>query len=149
MNITWFLSIFIFIVILHFSAAVECPSSDIPYFEIECPACAVYICGGKSGSGCPDDFFRDCSIFKNAIKFIDSKNYLYLNYFDRFVTYVSGCEQELDGQPCIQEKVENFKKEIANYKGGILWNASGNQNGAIKLIGILGIGWIIFTVWIY
>uniref|UniRef100_A0AC34FQW8 Uncharacterized protein n=1 Tax=Panagrolaimus sp. ES5 TaxID=591445 RepID=A0AC34FQW8_9BILA len=140
-----FLLIFVLTFILTHVFAVECPSSDMPYFEIECPACTFYICGEKNGAGCPDDFFRDCSTFKDAIKFIDNKNYLYLNYFDGSVTYVSGCEHELDGQPCIQDKTENFAKEIEKYKGdGILWNDSNCQNSAGKLIGIIVIGWIFY-----
>uniref|UniRef100_A0A914YGH4 Uncharacterized protein n=1 Tax=Panagrolaimus superbus TaxID=310955 RepID=A0A914YGH4_9BILA len=122
--------------------AVECSSSDMPYFEIECPACTFYICGKKNGAGCPDDFFHDCSNFGEAIKFIDSKNYLYLNYFDGFVTYISGCEQELDGQPCLRDKKENFEKEIEKYESGILWNNSNCQKSAFKVIGIIGIAWI-------
>uniref|UniRef100_A0A914PD38 Uncharacterized protein n=1 Tax=Panagrolaimus davidi TaxID=227884 RepID=A0A914PD38_9BILA len=77
-----------------------------------CSSCVAYLCpdsadGTGYRTGCPEDFFEQCSTHKNDIHFIKRQNYNdleHMNLKDE-VIYISGCAEESVGVTCILAKV--------------------------------------------
>ena len=81
--------------------------NDLPSNK-ECPACAIFISGSRYAAGCPDEVIFHFRTESYAVNFIKSRYYKGLNYFDKYVLYVSGCEDEDVGRNCLIIKVCNF-----------------------------------------
>uniref|UniRef100_A0A914QZ40 Uncharacterized protein n=1 Tax=Panagrolaimus davidi TaxID=227884 RepID=A0A914QZ40_9BILA len=139
------------------SVAVICLSNT---GERNCTSCVMYKCSVEAGpliDGCPDDFFKNCS---KHTEFIKSKNYNDMEFYDPKdnVLYISGCGNEIEGRMCIELKfVRIYGKGIKDafcIEGGKPCvvpddkpadSGSNDQNGALKLIGILSFGWLLST----
>uniref|UniRef100_A0AC34F632 Sodefrin-like factor n=1 Tax=Panagrolaimus sp. ES5 TaxID=591445 RepID=A0AC34F632_9BILA len=163
----------LFILQLQPSDAVQCPAEagvKNGIFTLsgstQCDACAVFSCAPNLYAGCADDaLFQKCpkhSSNFDDIKSKSPKNMYYFNNNGTFI-YVSGCSGESDGTKCMYDLNTSAGKESDNKKKNgeyvePVWgvnpaapppNDSNNQNGALKLIGIISIGWILATAWIY
>uniref|UniRef100_A0AC34F305 Uncharacterized protein n=1 Tax=Panagrolaimus sp. ES5 TaxID=591445 RepID=A0AC34F305_9BILA len=141
--------------------------------EIECDVCAYIECDWgkepKYGAGCPnDELFQTCQAkYSSDIEIIKSKSPERMYYQTEKFTYFSGCSNagptKEDGLRCVRAlKKKNYKEYRAKKASGEKTdpyirvdpaptdtNNSNNQNGALKLIGIIAIGWIFVSAWIY
>uniref|UniRef100_A0A914PLW5 Uncharacterized protein n=1 Tax=Panagrolaimus davidi TaxID=227884 RepID=A0A914PLW5_9BILA len=127
---------------------------------------------------CPADFESDCKAQTESIKFINSKNSFDLEYFSskENVTYISGCSDAgAEGYSCMKNKTLAFEDKTEGKVGTDICfqngepcdsatettaNSAGSetttpvsgsteQNGALKLIGILAFGWMLLSAaWI-
>uniref|UniRef100_A0A914R410 Uncharacterized protein n=1 Tax=Panagrolaimus davidi TaxID=227884 RepID=A0A914R410_9BILA len=138
-----------------------------------CPAqCAWYTCGLPEvyKTGCPADFERDCINQTESVKFINSRNSYDLEYVNikENVQYFSGCSDAgangTDSLSCFQSAAFSDKTKVSKsdfcLEGGKPCGApatetttpvsgSSEQNGALKLIGILAFGWMLLSAaWI-
>uniref|UniRef100_A0A914Q7A1 Uncharacterized protein n=1 Tax=Panagrolaimus davidi TaxID=227884 RepID=A0A914Q7A1_9BILA len=143
-----------------------------------CPAyCVKYLCPGLTHikTACPADFESDCKAQTESIKFINSKNSSDLEYFNSKdnVKYISGCSDAgAEGFSCMANKTDAFEEKTEGKVGTDLCfqegepcdsattkpagsetttpgSGSSEQNGALKLIGILAFGWMLLSAaWI-
>uniref|UniRef100_A0A914PPC7 Uncharacterized protein n=1 Tax=Panagrolaimus davidi TaxID=227884 RepID=A0A914PPC7_9BILA len=172
MKLVFIFSICAFLLInFQLSAAVTCTVHDgsLAQGTKKCPYCVSYACPLKTliVTGCQEEFLRDCSTHTEEIDFINSKNKADLEYKKGTFVYISGCGHlENYGDTCIDNKAREFHiktKKLNSYcleagkechdpsaPAEATTNNSNNQNGAFKLVGILGIGWMLFVAaWIY
>uniref|UniRef100_A0AC35FYC0 Uncharacterized protein n=1 Tax=Panagrolaimus sp. PS1159 TaxID=55785 RepID=A0AC35FYC0_9BILA len=135
-----------------------------------CPAyCAWYTCGLPENFklGCPEDFERDCKAQTESIKFVNSRNSYDLEYVNikENVQYFSGCSDAgANGNSCMMEKSVGFSNRTRNVTSDLCLEGGGpctakpagsetttpvsgstEQNGALKLIGILAFGWMLLS----
>uniref|UniRef100_A0A914QYY0 Uncharacterized protein n=1 Tax=Panagrolaimus davidi TaxID=227884 RepID=A0A914QYY0_9BILA len=167
MKLVFIFSICAFLLInFQLSAAVKCRvENGIDRDVIKtCSSCVSYACPIQQVLiyGCHEEFLRACSIHTDEIDFINSKNKDNLEYKKGTLVYVSGCgDVDNHGHECIRSKTQQFYRKTKKLNSYCLeagkechdpsapaeatTNNSNNQNGALKLVGILGIGWMLFV----
>uniref|UniRef100_A0A914Y8C8 Uncharacterized protein n=1 Tax=Panagrolaimus superbus TaxID=310955 RepID=A0A914Y8C8_9BILA len=170
MKLVYFFSIFAFLLIqLQISVAVECPIdlTQKPIKVKECDACAVVTCDPLVQFGCLNDsdkLFKNCANYASDIDYI--KNNPVEIYQNGTFRYFSGCGAASNGIKCMTDLDETLTKDIDDKKakheyeepyivksdttattpsqnGATPSSSSDSQNGAFKILGFLGIGWIL------
>uniref|UniRef100_A0A914NZF4 Uncharacterized protein n=1 Tax=Panagrolaimus davidi TaxID=227884 RepID=A0A914NZF4_9BILA len=125
-----------------------------------CTSCVSYYCPNVGGGwGCPEDFFQRCSENdKEHVDVVKSKNFNDMEYRHNGAQYISGCQNESDGNDCLRMKDLEFnRKHRGTTKGTFICTEAGKpcrenddgtsssntQHDALKMIGIFVIGWVL------